>query len=56
MENMKDGEEIQRLKELNQWEQKMEEERQAKLKKNLMQAHLVGPQQRRLSSICILIL
>ncbi|XP_037644822.1 coiled-coil domain-containing protein 173 [Sebastes umbrosus] len=40
MENMKDGEEIQRLKELNQWEQRMEEERQAKLKKNLMQAHL----------------
>lgn len=42
MENKKDGEEIQRLKEQYQWEQRMEEEKQARQKKDLMQAHLVG--------------
>ncbi|XP_037542365.1 LOW QUALITY PROTEIN: coiled-coil domain-containing protein 173 [Nematolebias whitei] len=41
--NKKDGEDIQRLSELHQWEQKLESERQAEQKKNLMQAHLVGP-------------
>ncbi|TMS06208.1 Coiled-coil domain-containing protein 173 [Larimichthys crocea] len=40
MENKKDGEEIQRLKEQYQWEQRMEEEKQARQKKDLMQAHL----------------
>ncbi|XP_029315206.1 coiled-coil domain-containing protein 173 [Cottoperca gobio] len=39
-DNKKDGEETQRLKELYQWEQRMEEERQAKLKRNIMHAHL----------------
>ncbi len=42
MENKKDGEESQRLQELYQWEQRMEEERQAKQKRDRMQAHLVG--------------
>lgn len=37
----KDREEIQRLQELYQWEQRMEEERQAEQKRNLMHAHLV---------------
>ncbi|XP_026232649.1 coiled-coil domain-containing protein 173 isoform X2 [Anabas testudineus] len=36
----KNGEEIQHLQELYQWEQRMEEERQAEQKRNLMQAHL----------------
>ncbi|XP_051259642.1 cilia- and flagella- associated protein 210 [Dicentrarchus labrax] len=40
IENKKDGEETQHLKELYQWEQRMEEERQAKQKRDLMQAHL----------------
>ncbi|KAI3356228.1 hypothetical protein L3Q82_017472, partial [Scortum barcoo] len=40
IENRKDGEESQRLHELYHWEQRMEEERQAKQKKDLMQAHL----------------
>ncbi|XP_034740944.1 coiled-coil domain-containing protein 173 isoform X2 [Etheostoma cragini] len=40
IENKKDGEETQRLQELYQWEQRMEEERQAKLKRDLMHAHL----------------
>ncbi|XP_045909561.1 coiled-coil domain-containing protein 173 [Micropterus dolomieu] len=40
IENKKDGEETQRLQELFQWEQRMEEERQAQQKRNLMQAHL----------------
>ncbi|XP_054471948.1 cilia- and flagella- associated protein 210 [Anoplopoma fimbria] len=40
IENKKDGEETQRLKELHQWEQRMEEERQAKLKRELMHAHM----------------
>uniref|UniRef100_A0A3B4WHU9 Cilia and flagella associated protein 210 n=1 Tax=Seriola lalandi dorsalis TaxID=1841481 RepID=A0A3B4WHU9_SERLL len=39
-ENKKDGEEIQRLQELYQWEQRMEDERQTEQKRNLMQAHL----------------
>ncbi|XP_070771204.1 cilia- and flagella- associated protein 210 [Enoplosus armatus] len=40
IENKKDGEETQHLQELYQWGQRMEEERQAKQKRNLMQAHL----------------
>ncbi|KAM9347659.1 cilia- and flagella- associated protein 210 [Symphorus nematophorus] len=40
IEKKKDGEESERLKELYQWEQRMEQERQAKQKRNLMQAHL----------------
>ncbi|XP_031153852.1 coiled-coil domain-containing protein 173 isoform X2 [Sander lucioperca] len=40
IENKKDGEETQRLQELYQWEQRMEEEREAKLKRDLMHAHL----------------
>ncbi|XP_033473552.1 cilia- and flagella- associated protein 210 [Epinephelus lanceolatus] len=40
LEDKKDGEEAQRLQELYQWEQRMEEERQAELKRNLMHAHL----------------
>lgn len=43
LEDKKDGEEAQRLQELYQWEQRMEEERQTELKRNLMHAHLVGP-------------
>ncbi|XP_047457343.1 protein CFAP210 [Mugil cephalus] len=39
-ERKKDGEEIQRLQELYMWEQRMESERQANQKRNLMQAHL----------------
>ncbi|XP_040003725.1 coiled-coil domain-containing protein 173 isoform X2 [Xiphias gladius] len=39
-ENKKDGEEIQRHQELYQWEQRMEERRQAEQKRNLMQGHL----------------
>ncbi|KAK2839774.1 hypothetical protein Q5P01_013514 [Channa striata] len=39
-ETKKDAEEIQRLQELYQWEQRMETERQAEKKRNLMQAHL----------------
>lgn len=42
IENKKDGEEIQHLKELYQLEQRMEKDRQAKQKRDLMQAHLVG--------------
>ncbi|KAK1902966.1 Coiled-coil domain containing protein 173 [Dissostichus eleginoides] len=40
IENRKDGEEAQRLLELHHLEQKMEEERQAKLRRNLMHGHL----------------
>ncbi|TDH06906.1 hypothetical protein EPR50_G00118320 [Perca flavescens] len=40
IENQKDGEETQGLQELYQWEQRMEEERQAKLKRDIMHAHL----------------
>uniref|UniRef100_A0A3Q3BA44 Cilia and flagella associated protein 210 n=1 Tax=Kryptolebias marmoratus TaxID=37003 RepID=A0A3Q3BA44_KRYMA len=40
LEDKKDGEEIQRLQELHQWERKMESERQANQKRDLMQAHL----------------
>nr|XP_046259523.1 coiled-coil domain-containing protein 173 [Scatophagus argus] len=39
-ENKKHGEEIQRLHELYQWEQRMEEERQSKQKRDLMRSHL----------------
>lgn len=42
IENKKDGEKVQRVKELYQWEERMEKERQAKQKRDLMQAHLVG--------------
>uniref|UniRef100_A0A3B4WLV1 Cilia and flagella associated protein 210 n=1 Tax=Seriola lalandi dorsalis TaxID=1841481 RepID=A0A3B4WLV1_SERLL len=41
-ENKKDGEEIQRLQELYQWEQRMEDERQTEQKRNLMQEHLTN--------------
>ncbi|XP_059198595.1 cilia- and flagella- associated protein 210 [Centropristis striata] len=40
IDNKKDGEETQRLQELYQWEQRMEDQRQAKLKRELMHAHL----------------
>lgn len=43
LENKKDGEDIQRVSELHRREQKLESERQAEQKKNLMQAHQVGP-------------
>lgn len=43
IENRKDGEEAQGLLELHHLEQNMEEERKAKLKRNLMHGHLVGP-------------
>ncbi|XP_075968050.1 cilia- and flagella- associated protein 210 [Anarhichas minor] len=39
VENTKDGEETQRLQELHRWEQRTEEERQAKLRRDLMHAH-----------------
>ncbi|KAK9537590.1 hypothetical protein VZT92_005194 [Zoarces viviparus] len=39
MQKTKDGEETQRLLELHRWEQKTEEERQAKLRRDLMHAH-----------------
>lgn len=51
MEEKKDGENMQRLQEQYQWEQRMEKERQAEQKRDLMQAHLVGFLQHRLS-IC----
>uniref|UniRef100_A0A3Q2ZLD1 Cilia and flagella associated protein 210 n=1 Tax=Hippocampus comes TaxID=109280 RepID=A0A3Q2ZLD1_HIPCM len=41
-ETKKDGEEIQRLQELHQWEQKMEEQSQARQKKEFMNDQLVG--------------
>ncbi|KAK5860975.1 hypothetical protein PBY51_022408 [Eleginops maclovinus] len=40
IENRKDREETQRLQQLYHWEQKMEEERQAKLRRSLMNTHL----------------
>ncbi|XP_043987391.1 coiled-coil domain-containing protein 173 isoform X3 [Gambusia affinis] len=40
LEIKKDGEEIQQLQERYQWEQRMESERQANQKRNLMNAHL----------------
>lgn len=43
-EDKNDGVETQRLQELYQWEQRMNKERQAKEKKDLMEAHLVGSQ------------
>lgn len=42
LENKRDGEEIQRLKELYQWEKRKEKESREKQKRDLMQAHLVG--------------
>lgn len=52
MEEKKDGENMQRLQEQYQWEQRIEKERQAEQKRDLMQAYLVGSLQHRLS-ICI---
>ncbi|TNN03036.1 hypothetical protein fugu_000065 [Takifugu bimaculatus] len=40
VESKREGEEIQQLTELYQWEQRMERERQVKQKKDLMQAHV----------------
>lgn len=45
-ENKKEGEEIQQLAQLYQWEQRIERESQVKQRKDLMQAHLVGSEQR----------
>lgn len=45
VENKREGEEIQQLTELYQWEQRMERERQVKQKKDLMQAQMVGSKQ-----------
>lgn len=50
-ENQKDGEETQRLQQLHQLEQRMEEERQAEMKRYMVHAHTVGPQQSRLTAI-----
>ena len=44
VEDKNDGVETQRLQELYQWEQRIKKERQAKEKKDLMEAHLVGSQ------------
>ena len=45
LEDEKEGEEIQRLRELHLWEQSAEKQRQAEQKRNTMQAHMVreGP-------------
>ncbi|KAM6986716.1 cilia- and flagella- associated protein 210 [Aplochiton taeniatus] len=40
LEDKMEGEEIQRLKELHQWEQSMEKQRKADEKRNIMKAHL----------------
>lgn len=45
VESKREGEEIQQLTELYQWEQRMERETQVKQKKDLMQAHVVGSKQ-----------
>lgn len=45
VESKREGEEIQQLTELYQWEQWLERERQVKQKKELMQAHVVGSKQ-----------
>lgn len=45
VESKREGEELQQLTALYQWEQRMERERQVKQKKDLMQAHVVGPTQ-----------
>ncbi|XP_061649607.1 cilia- and flagella- associated protein 210 isoform X2 [Phyllopteryx taeniolatus] len=50
-ETKKDGEEIQWLQELHQWEQKMEEEAQAKQKSDFMQAQLEHLTQRDISRV-----
>lgn len=47
MEEKKDGENMQRLHVQHQWEQRMEKERQAEQKRDLMQAHMVEFLQRR---------
>ena len=41
LENVKEGEEIQRLRELHLWEQSVARQRQVEQKKSTMQAHLV---------------
>lgn len=41
MEEKKEGENMQRLLAQHQWEQRMENERQAEQKRDLMQAHMV---------------
>lgn len=41
LQNQKEGKEIQQLRELYLWEQRMEQERQKEERKNLMQAHMV---------------
>lgn len=41
MEGKKESENMQRLLVQHQWEQRMEKERQAELKRDLMQAHTV---------------
>lgn len=46
METRKDAEKIQHLQALYQWEQKLEEEKLTEQKRNLMQAHLVGSEQK----------
>ncbi|XP_061548003.1 cilia- and flagella- associated protein 210 [Phycodurus eques] len=50
-ETKKDGDEIQWLQELHQWEQKMEEEAQAKQKSDFMQAQLEHLTQRDISRV-----
>lgn len=40
LQNQKEGKEIQQLRELYLWEQRMEQERQKEERKNLMQAHM----------------
>lgn len=45
VESKREGEEMQQLTELHQWEQRMERERQVKQKSELMQAHVVGSKQ-----------
>lgn len=41
LENVKEGEEIQRLRDLQLWEQSVEKQRQVQQKRNIMLAHLV---------------
>lgn len=49
MEEKKDGENMQRLHVQHQWERRMEKERQAEQKRDLMQAHMVEFWQARVS-------
>lgn len=50
IEKKKYGEKLQCLQDQYQWEQKMEREKQAKQKSDLMHAHRVGSQQHTFSS------